>query len=188
MSSFLERRGVAVSFMWGLSEATLFFLVPDIPVGAVALFSLRRGARAVAAAVAGAVVGGLALWLVTRGVGPSLRDVLSALPGIPERFFDSARNGIAEHGGIAVVLGPTGGVPYKVYAAEWALAGGNVLALALWTVPARALRIGAVALLSAGAGRVWRRMFGHGRDGLLIGLYGGVWLAVYVVYFAAVGR
>lgn len=43
MKGLLERRGVGVSFMWGLSEATLFFLVPDIPVGGVALFSLRRG-------------------------------------------------------------------------------------------------------------------------------------------------
>lgn len=188
MKGFLERRGVAVSCMWGLSEATLFFLVPDIPVGAVALFSLRRGARAVAAAVAGAVVGGVALWLVTRGVGPPLRDVLSALPGIPDRFFSSARDGIDDRGGIAVVLGPSGGVPYKVYVAEWALAGRSVVALVLWTVPARALRIGAVALLSAGAGVVWRRMFGHGRDGVLLGLYGGVWLAVYAAYFAYVGR
>lgn len=140
------------------------------------------------AAVIGAVVGGVALWLVTRGVGASVRDVLSALPGIPERFFSSARDGINDRGGTAVVLGPSRGVPYKVYAAEWALAGRSVVALALWTVPARALRIGAVALLSAGAGLVWRRLFGHGRDGVLLGLYGGVWLVVYAVYFAAVGR
>lgn len=188
MRSFLERRGVVVSFMWGLSEATLFFLVPDIPVGAVALYSHRRGGRAVVAAVAGAVVGGVALWIVTRGVGAWVRDVLTALPGIPERFFSSARDGIADRGGVAVVLGPSGGVPYKVYVAEWALAGRSVVTLALWTVPARALRIGAVALVSAGAGVMWRRLFGDRRGGILLGLYGGVWLAVYASYFAAVGR
>ncbi len=185
--ALVERRGVRTSFVWGFAEATLFFVLPDVAVGAVALFGLRRGLKAAGAAILGAVLGGAVLYLCTRGFDSGVRDLLDALPAIPDRFFDQAASGIADEGGRAVVRGPSLGIPYKVYVAEWALTGRNLLALLLWTVPARAARIVPMALVSWLAGRVWRRLFGPDRTGLLLLAYGLVWVTIYVVYFSKVG-
>lgn len=183
----IERRGVTTSFVWGFSEATLFFFVPDIAVGAVALYGWKRGLRAAAAAIGGAVLGGLVMYAVARGAGPGIRGFLSGLPAIPDRFFGEASAAIAEQGGTSLIHAPARGIPYKLYASEWALGGGNPVVLALWTVPARAARIVPTALLASLGGVVWDRLFGRERRGFLLALYGLVWVAVYVVYFAKIG-
>jgi hypothetical protein len=183
----IDKRGVTTSFLWGLSEATLFFVVPDVAVGAVALFGWRRGLKAAAAAIVGAVLGGVALYLVARGMGAGVRDLIDRLPGIPHRFFAETRDAIADDGGAAIVAGPSRGVPYKVYAAEWALAGRGGLDLIAWTVPARAARIVPAALISSLTAAFWRRRFGEWRVGLLLLLYLAVWVVIYTVYFARVG-
>ena len=183
----IERRGVTTSFVWGLSEATLFFFVPDIAVGAVALSGWRRGLRAAGAAIAGAVLGGIVMYAVARGMGSGVQDLLTRLPAIPDRFFAETAESMAEDGGASLIDAPRRGIPYKLYAAEWALAGRDVLTLALWTVPARAARIVPAALVSALGARVWERLFGPDRRGLLLALYAAVWVAVYAVYFAKVG-
>ena len=183
----IERRGVVTSFVWGFSEATLFFFLPDIAVGAVALFGLRRGLKAAAAAVAGATLGGLALYAAARLGGDGVRDVLDHLPAIPSHFFGEVRQSIADDGGLAVVRGPWQGIPYKLYAAEWAFAGHPAWSLTLWTVPARALRIVATAIVTWIVGLGWRELFGDRRDTALLGAYAGFWVLVYAAYFRSVG-
>ena len=185
--SVVERRGVTTAFVWGFSEATLFFFVPDIAVGAVALYGWRRGLRAAAAAIGGAVLGGLAMYLLAKGLGGDVRGLLSRLPAIPERFFGETQRAIAEQGGTSLIHAPGRGIPYKLYAAEWALGGHNPVALVLWTVPARAARIVPAALVSSGGAWVWRRLFGDRREGLLLAGFAACWVTVYVVYFAKIG-
>jgi membrane protein YqaA with SNARE-associated domain len=51
-----------IAFIWGLAEATLFFIVPDVYLGFVALFDWRRALRALAAPIAGAVLGGALMY------------------------------------------------------------------------------------------------------------------------------
>ena len=183
----IERRGVTTSFLWGFSEATLFFFVPDIAVGAAALFGWKRGLKAAGAAVVGAVLGGLVTYAVARGLGEGIRDVLTRLPAIPDRFFGETARTLAEDGGVSLVHAPGRGIPYKLYAAEWAVSGRDPVTLALWTVPARAARIVPAALVSALGARAWRRLFGDDRDGLLLLAYAAVWVAVYAAYFWRVG-
>ena len=47
-----------LAFFWGLAEATLFFIVPDVLLTLVALFSFRRSARVLACILLGALAGG----------------------------------------------------------------------------------------------------------------------------------
>lgn len=185
--ALVERRGVTTAFAWGFSEATLFFFVPDIAVGAVALYGWRRGLRAAAAAIAGAVLGGLVMYAVARGAGVDVRAFLTRLPAIPDRFFGEASAAIGEQGGRALIHAPARGIPYKLYAAEWALGGHHPVALLLWTVPARAARIVPAALVSSGGAWLWRRLFGDRREGLLLAGYAACWVTVYVVYFSRIG-
>src|SRR5437667_439728 len=56
-----------VGLLWGFAEATLFFIVPDVLLGAVALFAPRAAPRLLAFTLAGALVGFLARgWIARR--------------------------------------------------------------------------------------------------------------------------
>lgn len=184
---FIERKGLVTAFAWGFSEATVFFFLPDIAVGAVALVNLRKGLKAVVAAVAGAVLGGLVLWAMARAVGPDIQGFLTRLPAIPDRFFGEVRQSLVDDGGLAVVTGPGRGIPYKLYAADWGLLGWNPLALAAWTIPARAIRIALTALVAGGAGIAARRLFGVSNTRWFLLAYLAVWAVIYAAYFLTVG-
>src|SRR4051812_20323932 len=58
------RSGVAavVALGWGFAEATFFFVVPDVWIGLLTLFSWRAGLRAVYSAVMGALTGGAVMY------------------------------------------------------------------------------------------------------------------------------
>src|SRR5687768_18406002 len=76
-----SRIAAVVALGWGFAEATFFFVVPDVWIGLLSLFSWRAGLRAVCSAVMGALFGGA----ITYGVGARLgRDrsaqLLAAVP------------------------------------------------------------------------------------------------------------
>ena len=182
----LDRFGLWACFAWGVAEATLFFIVPDVAVGAVALHRPSRALAAAGAAVVGALVGGAALALVAGAVGADVLDVVRAVPGIPDRMVVASAADVEARGGVALLLGPAAGVPYKLYATHMALAGWGLPSLLAWTVPARALRIVPVALLCALVGRWARRPLARRRL-LGTGIYLLPWYTLYVSYFLANG-
>ena len=80
--------GTVLAGAWGLAEGTVFFVVPDVPIGWIALQRPRRLVGAWLAVTGGGVVGaGLVHWAVRRGWDPdSLYARLpGALPGDGER-------------------------------------------------------------------------------------------------------
>lgn len=52
---------LATAFLWGLAEATIFFIVPDVILTAIAIFSLPRALRALTFSLLGATIGGLGI-------------------------------------------------------------------------------------------------------------------------------
>ncbi|MGH9188470.1 MAG: hypothetical protein ACRD0Q_00325 [Acidimicrobiales bacterium] len=179
----LDRLGLAACFVWGVAEATLFFVVPDVGVGALALHRRRRALAAAAAAIAGALVGGIVLILATRAAGPGVLDVLAKVPGVPDRMIVAAGAEVDQRGAVAMLLGPLRGTPYKLYAAQMTLKGWSLLSLLAWTVPARAIRIVPVALLSALVGRLLRRPVSL-HPLIATGVYLLPWYGIYVAYFS----
>ena len=186
VEALVDRFGLWACFVWGVAEATLFFIVPDVVVGAVALHRPSRSLAAAGAAVAGAVVGGAALALVVAAVGPDALDVVRAVPGIPDRMVDASSAEVQARGGVALLLGPAAGIPYKLYATHMALGGWGLPSLLAWTVPARALRIVPVAMLAALLGHLARRPLARHRL-LGTGIYLLPWYTIYVSYFMANG-
>lgn len=178
------RRATLASFAWGLAEAILFFLVPDIVVGATALAEPSRWWRPAMAAIAGALIGGPALYLASS-MNPDIASaMLATVPGIPDSMVMSAASDLVAQGGRAMVDAPFAGIPYKVFAAEAPAAGVALWAFLCWSIPARAIRIIPIAALTALAGRVIVALRVPIRAGLV--LYACVWIAIYVGYFTVV--
>src|SRR5436190_634460 len=58
MLPLLGLTGIFAAVAWGFAEATLFFIVPDVLITLIALFSFKKSALAMLLATLGAVVGG----------------------------------------------------------------------------------------------------------------------------------
>jgi hypothetical protein len=173
------------SAVWGFAEATLFFVVPDVIVGAVGLYRPKKAVAAGFAAVGGALVGGTVVYLLAAGLGHGLRDVMDAVPSIRPEMLMEARQDLLDLGGRAMFLGPSQSIPYKIYATEWSQLGWGLPVLLAWTIPDRAIRIVSVGLLMAGIGVIFRRHIqAHPRFWLV--LYAGSWTVFYIVYWVLV--
>src|SRR3546814_21158393 len=74
------RAAHAVSLLWGFAEATVFFVVPDVWISRRALSSWRAALRGSGFALAGALVGGVLLYLPGRHHEAALLALLVRLP------------------------------------------------------------------------------------------------------------
>src|SRR5260221_13820741 len=87
-----------LGLFWGFAEATLFFIVPDVLLTLVALFSFRRSAQLMACILVGAVAGGRVGFFFGEKKPPQAKTMV--LPGpcvFPARFSQTQR-GVQDHG------------------------------------------------------------------------------------------
>jgi len=162
---------------WGFAEATLFFLVPDIILSAIAIADWRLALWGCLAATAGAMAGGALMYRAGRLDEDRLRDQFLRLPGIGPAMLDRVARQVGSRGFLAVLLGPLYGTPYKLYAAEAGRRRLSLAGLMLVTIPARLLRFVAVTLLAA-----W---LAHGvAPTLPQGAQYAVWALAWTVFYA----
>ena len=153
----LPRRADGIALAWGFAEATVFFIVPDVFLSWLALRSYRRAFTACLWALAGALVGGLAVWLLGASQAEDLRAIFLTLPAIDASMIQTVREQLETDGLVALFLGPLSGTPYKLYALEAGDLGVRWYAFMLVSIPARLIRfvlvcivIGAISRLLAG--------------------------------------
>ncbi len=173
---------IIIAFLWGLAEATLFFLVPDIYLGLVALFNWRRGLWATAATVAGAIVGGAVMYALAANNSEAMIQLLGRIPLINADMVSGVGEQMRTEGLLAMVSGPLQGIPYKIYAVQAGAGRLPLISFLLLTIPARLERILPVAVAGAVVGLVFKK-FIQRRATLVVGAYGLMWLGVYVLYY-----
>ena len=177
-----------VGGLWGFAEATLFFIVPDVLLGAVALFAPRSALRVLAYTLAGALAGGALTYGVASGLQPSRSEaVLDGVPTVNDSAIRRVQHEMHADGARSVVYGPLRmGTPYKLYARAAAVEDEALGSFILWSIPGRLERMLPVTLLAALVGLLGRRRI-SARPRTVLTLYGAMWLAVYVVYVIRVG-
>lgn len=181
-----SRLAGAIACGWGFAEATLFFVVPDVWIGLLALFNLRAGLRAVGWAVLGALLGGAVMYAVGAHVEPaSSASLLDSVPAVSPAMVSRVEEAMRDQGPASMLLGPLQGIPYKIYARTAGVQEQPLGSMLLWTIPARGIRFVLVALVSALCGAMIRRLTSDPR--WLLGPYLLAWLLFYVGYFFAYG-
>jgi len=112
------RTGLWIAFLWGAAEATLFFVVPDVFLTLVALFSFRDSAKTLAAILAGALLGGSVLYVAGERAPESARSVVLRVPFVSASMVAKTRQDLEQAGIWIMVTKPRPGIPYKVYAVQ----------------------------------------------------------------------
>jgi membrane protein YqaA with SNARE-associated domain len=176
-------RSIGIPFWWGFAEATVFFVVPDVAVGLIALFRPSRAAPAAIAAVAGGVAGSIGLRAAIRG-GWNPEPLLRALPGTTPADLDWARGAVALNAIQAFLTAAVRGTPVKVLTAEATQQGMATARLVLLVVLNRAPRIGVAAAAMAIVGLLGRPLVTR-RPRAVAAMYAAGWIAFYAWFWSS---
>jgi len=169
-----------LGLLWGFAEATVFFIVPDVLLGAVALFAPRAAPRVLAFTLAGALAGGALTYGVSSELDPSRSEaVLERVPTVNDSAIHRVEREMRRDG-------PRMGTPYKLYARAAAVEDEAFSSFFLWSIPGRLERMLPVTLLAAVVGFLARSRIAR-RPRAALAFYGTLWLAVYVVYVIRIG-
>lgn len=181
MSRVPTRALLIGALIWGVAEASLFFIVADVIIGWVALSrGLRPGLIAAALATLGATLGGTALFLAAERAPTSVPRLIEAGPAVPAGAVAEAAPRMARPDWPATLLKAAfTGRPYRVYAAA---APGRVPAarFAAVTPVVRAPRFLLIAAAFAGLGVLLRPRLTAKR---LLLLHGLGWAGFYALYW-----
>lgn len=169
-------------FWWGLAEGIAFFIVPDVYISFAALFSLRAGAIAWAASIAGSLVAILGIWGLMSLPGVEYLGFLDSVPAISGELIRRVGEDVEATGLPYTPLLVLGGVPLKLYGAAAFSSGLAPAAVLLWTAFARLVRIAPTFVAVAAV----RGMFGRRIDARPIKWLAGLvlfWVVFYALYF-----
>ncbi len=173
-----------LAFAWGLAEATLFFIVPDVLTSRLVLRRPKAGLAACFASLAGALLGGALLFFLGRHSAPQLLGAFDYLPGINPAMVDQARAGLVEQGPVALFTGVIGGIPYKLYATLAAGAGMSSGEFLLTSVFARLSRF---LLVTGLAWFVGAKLLPNLSLAAKLRIHTGAWILFYFFYYWHLG-
>jgi hypothetical protein len=175
------------AFVWGVAEATLFFIVPDVLLSYIGVrHSARATARASLIAAIGAACGGVILYLWSQADPTAAIAAVSAVPAISDEMMAVARNAMTENWFYATVLGPLTSTPYKVFAVYAPHAGVPPLwAFAIGSVFARLPRF---LLVGLGSGVIADALRRRVSERVILIILAVSWIAFYTLFFMVFTR
>ena len=176
---------LAIAALWGIAEATVFFIVPDVWISYAAMRrGWKAGALAACLACAGALVGGALMYVWGSRDAEAARQFLDAIPAISPGMIWVTGYQLKDPGLISMILGAFTGVPFKIYAVEAGALGTGMMAFIGMAVVARIGRFIMGALIAAVAAQLLRRLFS---ERMIMLLFAGFWIAFYAWYFTVTG-
>ena len=131
---------VYFSLIWGLAEATFFFIVPDVLLSYIAIKNFKSAKIACIFATIGALIGGLIMYAWGQRNLESAETFLDKVPAISKEMLDDISLQVKDDRGLAIFKGPLQGQPYKAYAVYSGSDGIDYLSFILITIPARIIR------------------------------------------------
>lgn len=168
-----------IAFVWGLAEATLFFIIPDVGLSVIALKGVDVGLVACIYALAGALVGGTIMYYLGQANIKTVARVLEKIPAIRHADLEKVRSDLEKSGIKAIFWGPVYGIPYKIYAAHAHLIT-SIFMFLLISIPARMVRFALVALTLP---YVIEKLLPRASLTLQIQAVIFLWVIIYAVYF-----
>ena len=184
MTAFLGGPGIFAAFLWGVAEGSFFFIVPDVIITAAALFSPRKSWKHVVAVLTGSLIAGSALFYWSTSDPEKSLNTVMQVPFVRQKMVTKVKEEFKQHGAFALCLGPSSGIPYKLY---------SVLAPSYTTftkfiivsIPARLERFIITWILFACLGALLRHYNKETEKSSLI-IFTAYWMAVYIYYWIVI--
>jgi hypothetical protein len=173
----------AAAVAWGAAEGSLFFVVPDILITLSAGVSPRRGLRHLAFVIVGSFLAGIAMFLWGARAPEDARRMVESVPFVQPSMFERVERDFEKAGVWALCLGPTSGIPYKVYAVT-APRYTSLGAFAAVSIPARAERLLITWAQFAVLGWLLRKFTKNPMRWLVV-LHAVYWFVVYALYWGS---
>ena len=175
-----------ISFMWGMAEASIFFIVPDVALSFIAMrYGFKAAFKGLLWVLVGALIGGIGMYWLGRFFPDKIYRFLDWIPGISPELIGIVEAQISRHQSLALYIGPFKGIPYKIYTARWGMLGENVAVMVLVSIFARGLRFFSTAALAYYAGIFLKRVF-KSKSAPMVALI-LFWVFFYIFYFIYFG-
>ena len=177
IEKLLGKPGIILAFIWGFAEGTLFFVVPDLIISFVALFNIKKSLKHIGSLLAGALMFFFAVNNPEKAVNAVLK-----VPFVTEKMNEQVINDFEKFGCWALCVGPTSGIPYKLYAVN-APKYISFPTFLFTTIPSRLERFIVTWLIFSGLGfALNRRPKYKVKAGVII--YAIYWIIVYGIYWS----
>jgi membrane protein YqaA with SNARE-associated domain len=105
-----------LGFLWGFAEGTVFFILPDVLLSFVALFSFRRFVVSTGITWLGSLMASILVYYTAEYNPEMTRAIVHAVPFVTQKMFVTVQSGYEQHGAWILAKAPMSGIPYKVYA------------------------------------------------------------------------
>jgi membrane protein YqaA with SNARE-associated domain len=173
--------GIVIAGVWGLAEAILFFLVPDVWLTRLAITrSYRYSIKACLAAVSGALLGGVVMVVWSGLDAGTAQGLVLSLPAISESMAGEVQRQLASGNPLVLLHGAFSGIPYKLYAVYVTESDIPLWLFLLAAAPARLVRFVLTVTLAHWLARLLEPYLGRK---LLLRLWGGFWVLFYCAFW-----
>jgi hypothetical protein len=181
-----SRAALWVGAGWGFAEAMLFFIVPDVWLGFVALFAPRRMLPTLAAITLGAALGAVGLYLASIAFSDTMTSIIIALPGIVPADLEQVRAELAGQGAVAFLNGILVAQPVKLYIHASVLDGIGLVDVVAFTLLNRIERMLVFGLVMALIGWLARPLIARWPYPAAL-LYALAWIIFYAGFLTSRG-
>lgn len=169
-----------IALLWGIAEATFFFIVPDVWLTFMAKSDLKKGIIGSIYSLFGSLIGGTIMYYLGAQYFNKILYLVENVPAINEEMIAMVNNQLIDNGVISILLGPLKGIPYKIFAIHSSNLGITFVSFLLISIPARWIRFVLVAILSHYLIKVTKKMKVCFRPNIVIAI---IWCLFYVIYF-----
>lgn len=166
---------------WGFAEATLFFILPDVLLSYLALDKKEPLLKYCLWTLLGALLGGAILYWLAAFDQNAWWQIIESVPAIDSNLMNQVSDWMQKDGLLAILLGPSQGLPYKVFAVQAHEVGIGFWLFLLISIPARLLRFLLIAYL---ARLLSMTILSKCLRRIKIAVWALIWIAGYVVYFS----
>lgn len=170
-----------LAFLWGLFEATFFFIIPDVILTFIAIHGFQAGWYASIYALAGALIGGCIMYLFANKKFADAYKFVSRLPSISNTMLQNVETSLKEKGIVAMIVGPLRGIPYKAFAIFAPKTGIRFSAFLIASIPARFIRFFLTSVIAWFLANV---LFDQMPIWIKYSVWAVIWIIVYIIYFS----
>ena len=147
-----------LAFLWGISEATFFFIVPDVLLTYIAINNPKKAFQLMITTLIGAVIGGVIIMGLGYVFYEQLSEAMIHIPAISKPMVASVDVTVMNQPLIGMIKGAFMGIPYKLFALSYGNHGVSMPVFIVASLVARTLRFSLTIIVAGIISNILRKI------------------------------